>query len=121
MCPATELVLERRGQQTCNPFVHLLGEDWISMDWKPAILPLAPKMVCQPDGHCWGASRAPLAQALMRPHKVGQADHEPDLPPVARAAPGPTPGTPPQGRDEPTQGALPAFHAGGLDRLSELP
>jgi hypothetical protein len=121
LCPATELVLERRGQQTCQPFVHLLGEDWVSMSWEPALLPRAPNMVCQPDGHGWGASRAPLAQARMRQHTVGPADHEPDLPPVARAAPGQTPGPPPQGRYEPTQGAIPAFHAGGLARLSARP
>ena len=43
------------------------------------------------------------------------------FPPVARVAPGQTPGATPQGRYEPTQGAIPAFHEGGLDRLSELP
>jgi hypothetical protein len=121
LCPASGLVLERRSQQACNPFVHLLGEDWVSMYRQPDILPIAPNMVCQPDGHSWGASRAPLAQALMRHHTVVQADHEPDLPPVARAAPGQTPGATPQGRYEATQCAIPAFHARGLDRLSELP
>ena len=85
------------------------------------ILPVAPNMIGQTYGHGWGAWRAPLAQALMRHHKVVQAHHEPDLPPVARAAPGLTPATPPQGRYEPTQGAIPAFHEGGLDRLCELP
>src|SRR5205085_11076741 len=56
----------------------------------------------------------------MRHHKVVEADHEPDLPPVAPAAPGQTPGTAPQGGDQPTQGAIPAFHKGRLDRRAEL-
>ena len=121
MCPASGLVLERRSQQACNPFVHLLGEDWICVHWQPDILPIAPYMVSQTYGHGWGAWCASLAQALMRHHKVVQADHEPDLPPVARAAPGQTPGAAPQGRNQPTQGAIPPFHKGCLDHLPELP
>src|SRR5205823_9654167 len=84
------------------------------------ILPVAPNMIGQTYRHGWGAWRAPLAQALMRHHKVVEADHEPDLPAVARAAPGQTPGTAPQGRDQPTPGAIPAFHDGRLDRRAEL-
>ena len=90
------------------------------MHWQRDILPIAPNMVGQTYSHGWGAWRAPLAQALMRHHKVVQADHEPDLPPVARVAPGETSGAAPEGRYEPTQGAIPTFHKGGLDRLSEL-
>src|SRR5215475_1445178 len=118
--PSNRWVLESRGQQTCNPFGHLPGQDWIDMHWQPDILPIAPNMVGQTYGHGWGAWRAPLAQAFMGHHKVVQADHEPDLPPVARAAPGQTPGTAPQGRDQPTQGTIPAFHEGRLDRCAEL-
>src|SRR5437016_5424335 len=121
LCPSHGLLLESWDQQICNPFVHLLGEDWSCMHWQPDILPIAPNMVGQTYGHCWGAWRAPLAQALMRHHKVVKAHHEPDLPPVARAAPGQTPSAAPQGRDQPTQGAIPAFHERCLDRLSELP
>ena len=29
MCPSMSLILESRGQQMCNPFVELLGEDWV--------------------------------------------------------------------------------------------
>src|SRR5262245_20575983 len=56
----------------------------------------------------------------MQRHQVVPADHEPDLLPVACVAPGQTPGAPPQGRDEPTQGAIPAFHEGHLDHRAEL-
>jgi hypothetical protein len=91
------------------------------MHWQPDILPIAPDMVGQTYGHGWGTWRAPWAPALMRHHKVVQADHEPDLPPVARAAPGQTPGAAPQGRDQPPQGAIPPFHKGRLDRRPELP
>ena len=91
------------------------------MHWQPDILPIAPDMVSQPYGHRWGARPATLAEALVRHHKVVEADHEPDLPPMARAAPRQTPSTPPQGRDQPTQGAIPPFHKGRLYRLTELP
>ena len=77
-------------------------------------------MIGQSNCHRWGARRTALAQAFMRQHKVVQADHEPDLPPVARAAPGQTPGAAPQGRHQPTQGAIPAFHKGRLDRPAKL-
>src|SRR5205814_5531649 len=120
LCPSKRLVLESRGQQTCKPFVHLLGQHWIGMHWQPDILPIAPNVIGQTYRHGWGAWRAPVAQALMRHHKVVEADHEPDLPAVARAAPGQTPGTAPQGRDQPTPGAIPAFHDGRLDRRAEL-
>jgi hypothetical protein len=118
--PANGLVLESRSQQLCNPCVHLLGQDGIGMHWQPDILPIAPHMVGQTSSHSWCAWRAPLTQALMRHDKVGEADHEPDLPPVARVAPGQTPGAAPQGCDQPPQGAIPAFHKGCLDRRAKL-
>src|SRR5438105_2847594 len=90
------------------------------MPWQPDILPRAPPRVAQPSGHGWGAWRAPLAQTLLRHHTVGAAAHEPDLPPVAHAAPGQTPGTAPQGRDQPTHGARPACQKGRLDRRAAL-
>src|SRR5262245_60852879 len=120
LCPANRLVLESWGQQTCNSFVHLPSQDWIGMHWQPDILPIAPNMVGQTYSHGRSAWCAPLAQALMRHDKVVEADHKPDLPPVTRAAPGQTPGAAPQGRDQPTQGAIPAFHEGCLDRRAEL-
>src|SRR5262245_38074020 len=71
LCPSNRWVLESRGQQTCNPFGHLPGQDWIDMHWQPDILPIAPNMVGQTYGHGWGAWRAPLAQAFMgSPSKV---------------------------------------------------
>ena len=84
-------------------------------------IPYTPYMIGQTYRHGWSARCAPLAQALVRPHKVGEADYEPDLPPVTSAAPGQTPGTTPQGCYQPTQGAIPPFHRGRLDRLPELP
>ena len=120
MGPAQRLVLESRGQQPCKPFVHLLGEDRIGMHWQPDILPIAPDMVGQPDGHCWGTLAAPLAQALVRHHKVVEADQQPDASAMTGGTPRQTAGAATQGRHEPTQGAIPAFHKGGLDRLSEL-
>src|SRR5207248_10336551 len=95
--------------------------DWNGMTWQPDILSMAPDMVGQAYRHGGGAWRVPLAQALLRQDNVVQADHEPDLPPVARTAPGQTPRAAPQGRDQPTQGAIPPFHKGCLERLSELP
>src|SRR5262249_55148792 len=101
--------------------VHLLGEDGSGMYWQPDILLIAPDMVGQTEGHRWGARRATLPQALVGHDKVVEADHEPDLPPVARVAPGQTPRATPQGGDQPPQGAIPPFHKGGLDRLPKLP
>src|SRR5262249_18027233 len=57
---------------------------------------------------------------LVWQHKVVETDHEPDLPPVAEAAPGQTPGTASQGRYQAAQGAIPAFHKGRLDRHAKL-
>ena len=91
------------------------------MHRKPDILPIAPDMVSQPDGHRWRALGATLAQALVRHPKVVEADHEPDLPAVARVAPGQTPRAAPQGGDEPPQCAIPSFHERCLDRRAELP
>src|SRR4029450_4491992 len=105
LCSAPRLVLERWGQQLCYPFVHLLGEDGLGMHRQPDILLIVPDMVGQTNSHRWGAWRATLAQALVRHHKVVEADHEPDLPPVARTAPGQTPGAAPQGCYQPPQGA----------------
>jgi hypothetical protein len=113
-------VLESRGQQTGNPFIHLLGEDWIGMHWQPDIFPIAPYMVGQSSSHSWSAWRAPLAQALMWHHQVVEADYEPAFPAVARVVPGQTPSMAPQGRDQPTQGAIPTFHEGRLDRRAKL-
>ena len=73
MCPSGRLILESRGQQLGNAFVELLGEDGICMHRQPDILPIAPDMVSQPDGHRWGARPATLSQALVRHHKVGPA------------------------------------------------
>ena len=55
----------------------------------------------------------------MRHHKVVEADHEPDLPPGARTAPGQHRAAP-QGGHQPTPCAIPAFHQGRLDRRAEL-
>src|SRR4029453_9601582 len=84
------------------------------------ILSVAAHMVGQTYGHGRRAWRAPLGQALMRHDKVVEADQEPDFPPVARAAPRQTPGAAPQRCDQPSQGAIPAFHEGGLDRQAGL-
>ena len=70
-----------------HPVVHLLGEAWVGMHWQPHILALAPDVVGQPDGHRWGPRRATLAQTLVRSHEIGETDQQPDLPPVAGAAP----------------------------------
>ena len=121
MCPSRRLILESRGQQMCNACVELLGEDWVCMHRQPDILPIAPDMVSQPDGHRWGARPATLSQALVRHHKVVEADYEPDLALMASAAPRQTPSAPPQGRDQPRQCAIPPFHKGRLDRRPELP
>ena len=120
MGPAFGLVLESRGQQLCNPFVHLLGEHWIGMYWKPDILPIAPDMIGQTDCHRWGAWRVALPQAFMGHHKVLEADHQPEPAPVAGTAPGQTAGAAPQGGDQPSQGPIPSLHEGGLDRWAEL-
>ena len=88
MCPSRGLVLESWDQQPAHPFVHLLGEHWVGMYWNPDILPIAPDMIGQTDRHRWRTWRVPLAQALMGHHKVVEADHEPDLTPVAGVIPG---------------------------------
>jgi hypothetical protein len=121
MRPARRLIRQSRGQPRCHPFVELLGEDGGGMPRQPDILPRAPNMVSQPDGHCRGAHHAPLAPALVRPHNVGEADEEPDLAPMASTAPRQTPRAPPQGGDQPTPGARPPFHTGRRERRPELP
>jgi hypothetical protein len=45
LCPAKRLVLESWGQQTCNAFVHVPGQDWSGRPWQPDILPIAPNRV----------------------------------------------------------------------------
>jgi hypothetical protein len=40
-CPAPGELLERRGEQPCKPFVHLLGEDWVGLHWQPERRPSA--------------------------------------------------------------------------------
>src|SRR4030095_5581736 len=91
------------------------------MHRKPDILPLAPDMVGQPDGHRWRTLGATLTQALVRHHKVVEADHQPDPAPVTERTPGQTPGAAPQGCDQPPQCPIPAFHESRLDRRAELP
>jgi hypothetical protein len=66
--------LERRGQESLDPFVHLPCEDWVLMHWQPHILPIGPHMICQADRHRWGARRAALSQAFMRHHEIVEAD-----------------------------------------------
>ena len=121
MCPATALVRERRGQQTCQPFVPLLGEERSGRPRQPALLPRAPTMVGQTSSHRWGARGATLPHALVRHHTVGEADQEPDLPPVAGATPRQTPGAVPSGGHQPSEGVIPPCPQGCLDRLPELP
>jgi hypothetical protein len=121
VCAPPRLVLKRWGQQSCSPCGHLRGEDGSGMPWQPDLLLIAPDMVGQTAGPRWGARRAPLAQALGRPHNVGEAAQAPALPPGARAAPGQTPGAAPQGCAPPPQGAIPPVHNGRLDRLPALP
>jgi hypothetical protein len=78
-------------------------------------------MVRQPESHGRRARGAPLAQALVRPHNVGEAHQQPDLAAVARGAPGQTPGAAPQGSAQPPQRPIPAFHARRLDRRAAWP
>lgn len=121
MGPASGLVLESRGQQPRNPFVHLLHEGWVCMHLKPDRLPIAPDMVGQSDGHRRCALGATLTQALVRHDKVVEADHQPDPTPVTEMTPGQTSGAAPQGCNEPPQRPIPAFHERRLDRRAELP
>src|ERR671924_151539 len=67
-----------------------------------------------------GKPGAPLAQALVRHHKVVEADQQPDASSMTGGNPRYTAGAATQGRHQPTQGAIPAFHKGGLARLAEL-
>lgn len=119
--PARGLVLESRDQQTSYPFVHLLREGSVCMHWKPDILPIAPDMVGQSDGHRWRALGVTLTQALVRHHKVVEADHQPDPAPVTAMTPGQTPGAAPQGCDQSPQRPISAFHESRLDRRAKLP
>jgi hypothetical protein len=121
MRPARRLIRQSRGQQMCHPFVELRGEAGVCMHRQPARLPIAPTMVSQPDDHGRGAPHAPLAQALVRHHKVVEADEEPDLAPMASTAPRQTPRAPPPGCDQPTPGAIPPCPEGCLERLPERP
>src|SRR4029453_11289410 len=101
-------------------FVHLLREGSVCMHRQPDILPIAPDMVGQPDGHRRGTPGAPLTQALVWHHKVVEADQQPDTSSMTGSNPRQTAGTATQGRHQSPQGAIPAFHKGGLNRLSEL-
>jgi hypothetical protein len=121
LCPFRGLILKSWHQQTGYPFLHLLREDEVGMHRQPDILPIAPDMVRQPEGHRWRALDAALAQALMRHHKVVEAHQQPNLPAVARGTPGQTPGAAPQGCAQPPQCPIPAFHERRLDRRAELP
>ena len=120
MRPAKRVLLESRGQQLCNTFVHLLDEHRIGMHRQPDILTIAPDMVAQPDGHRWGTPGATLAQALVWHHKVVEADQQPDASAMTSGQPRHAAGAASQGRHQPTQSAIPAFHKGGLDGLAEL-
>jgi len=62
-----------------------------------------------------------LAQTCRGHHAVGAAHQKPAPAPVARAAPGQTPGAAPPGCDPPPPCAIPACHAGRLERRAALP
>src|SRR5215813_12421026 len=102
-------------------FVHLLREGSVCMHRQPEILPIAPDMVGQPDGHRRRTLGATWTQALGWHHKVVEADHQPDAAPVTERTPGQTPSAAPQGGDQPPQCSIPAFHESRLDRRAELP
>ena len=112
--------LECWGQEAFDPFVHLPSEDWVCVYWQPEILPIAPHMVSQTDGHRWGTPRTTLSQTFMGHHEVVETDHETEPSPVANPAPGQTPDVVPQGCDQPPQGVIPSFHEGRLDCRAEL-
>jgi hypothetical protein len=109
------------GQEAFDPFVHLPSEDWVHMYRAPDILPIAPHMVGQTDGHRWGTPRTALAQTFMGPHEVGETDHEPEPFPGADAAPGQTPGAAAPRRPQAAPCAIPPCHTGRLDRRAKLP
>jgi hypothetical protein len=131
LCPSKRWRWERWGQQPCPPAGHLLGQDWLGMHRPPDILPIAPDGDGQTSRHGCGAWCAPLAQALLRQDSGGEADHEPALPPVARAACDPAPAcaaqpAPAARRAEWAAGGLPGGlpsspAAGGWVRLGALP
>jgi hypothetical protein len=121
LCPYRGLLLESWDQQTGSPFLHLLHADEVCRHRQPDILPIALDLVSQPDSHRRRALGAPLAQALVWPHKVGEAHQEPNRPAVACGAPGQTPGAAPQGGDQPPPRPIPAFHARRLERRAALP
>ena len=91
------------------------------MYWQPNILPIAPHMVSQTDGHRWGTPRMALAQTFMGHHEVGETDHEPAPAPMADPAPGQTPGAAAPRGHQTAPCAIPPFHEGCLDRRAELP
>jgi hypothetical protein len=86
----------------------------------PDRLPVAPEVVGETDRQRRGAGRTALPEALVRPHKGGEAPHEPI--PSARTAPvpGETSGATPPGRDQASPCAIPPFHAGRLARRTAL-
>ena len=88
---------------------------------QPDILPIAPHMVGQTNGHRWGTPRTALSQTFMGHHEVIETDHEPEPFSVADTAPGQTPRAAAQRRPQTAQCAIPPFHKGRLDRRAELP
>jgi hypothetical protein len=119
--PAAGLVLEGRREPRPEPVIQLPGQGWRRMPREPARLARAPPMVGQADAHRWRPQRAALPQAFRRHHHVGETDPAPERPPVAQAAPGPTPGAAPEGRSQATQGAILAFPTRCLEPLPALP
>src|SRR5512132_2463953 len=90
------------------------------MHGQPDILPVAPDVVGETDRHRRGAGRTALPEALVWHHKVVEAHHEPNPSAMTATVPGETPGATTQGRDPASQRAIPPFHEGRLDRLTEL-
>ena len=75
MCPSRRLILQSRGQQMCNPFVEIPGEDWVCMHRQPEILPIASDMVSQDvppftHGVFHWAVRLMMSTMMRGPHAV---------------------------------------------------
>ena len=113
--------LEGWGQKTCDSIIHLPCEGWVLVHWQPDILPIAPHMVGQTDGHRRGTPPAALAQTFMGHHEVIETDQQPEPALGADPAPGQTAGAAAQRGQQAAQGAIPPFHTGPLDRRAELP
>src|SRR5262245_25182746 len=91
------------------------------MYWQPAVLPIAPSMVGQTDGHRRGTPRPALAQTFMRHHKVIETASQPEPSPVAAPAPGQTPGATAPWGPQAAPRAIPPCHKGRLAHRAELP